>query len=128
VYPVSNDVWLKHRAYRQAAWGKVVYTNTNTFGTYTHKFALRGSRHRVSDNGDGTVTLRVLGYGTSRYYDSGGFLVRTEEQWYRFAYAVDLNGTPADPTDDDEVDGSFRFVRTAEAGSQFCSDLELFSS
>lgn len=125
---MTNDVWLKHRAHRQGAWGEVVYTNTNTLGTYTQQFALRGKRHVVRDNGDGTIIIKVLAYGTSRFYDSADYPVGNVEGWSRFAYVIDRNGTPADPTDDQVVDGSFRILRTAEAHEQFCNDLGLYST
>jgi hypothetical protein len=51
----------------------------------------------------------------------------------RFAFDVDYNGTPSDPSDDVEVPDSFRVVRASTGNSDlsdrnFCADLVEFTS
>jgi hypothetical protein len=51
----------------------------------------------------------------------------------RFAFDIDYNGTPGDPSDDVEVPDSFRVVRSSTGNSDFsdrdfCADLVEFTS
>jgi hypothetical protein len=51
----------------------------------------------------------------------------------RFAFEVDLNGTPDDPFDDEEVADSFRVVldstgRNDTEGRDFCADVVEFTT
>jgi hypothetical protein len=51
----------------------------------------------------------------------------------RFAFDIDYNGTPVDPSDDVEVPDSFRIVRSSTGNSDlsdrdFCADLVEFTS
>ena len=83
------------------------------------------------DNGDGTIT--VLASGSSRYYDTDGNFVLKDPGQVRFAIDIDYNGTPGDPSDDVDVPGSFRFVRSSTGNSDFsnrdfCADLVEFTS
>ena len=46
----------------------------------------------------------------------------------RFAFEVDYNGTPGNPDDDQEVEGSFRVIRHSTGrndtdGRDFCADV-----
>jgi hypothetical protein len=52
---------------------------------------------------------------------------------FRFAFDIDYNGTPADPSDDVGVPDSFRVVRSSTGNSDFsdrdfCADLVEFTS
>ena len=52
---------------------------------------------------------------------------------FRFAFDIDYNGTPSDPTDDKEVPDSFQVVRPSTGNSDFsdrdfCADLVEFTS
>ena len=51
----------------------------------------------------------------------------------RFAFDIDYNGTPGDPSDDVEVPDSFRIVRPSTGNSDlsqrdFCADLVEFTT
>ena len=51
----------------------------------------------------------------------------------RFAFDIDYMATPSDPTDDEEVPDSFRFVRGSTGNSDFsdsdfCADLVEFTA
>ena len=96
---------------RESVHGTVVTTNLATGGTYTNVFASGGSR----------------------FYDANGKLVLRDPGQTRFAFDIDYNGTPGDPSDDAEVPGSFRVVRSSTGNSDlsdrdFCADLVEFTS
>jgi hypothetical protein len=62
----------------------------------------------------------------------GNFVLKDPGQ-VRFAVDIDYNGTPGDPSDDIEVPGSFRIVRSSTGNSDFsnrdsCADLVEFTS
>ena len=94
----------------------------------------RGTAKRLGrDNGDGTITVTDYGAGGSRFYDQFGKLVLKDPGSIRFAFDIDYNGTPGDPSDDVEVPDSFRIVRPSTghsdfSGRDFCADLAEFTS
>jgi hypothetical protein len=85
------------------------------------------------DNGDGTITITTFANGGGRNYDQNGVLVLKDSGQIRFAVDVDYNGTPGNPDDDEEVEGSFRVVRPSNGtndtqGRDFCDVLMEFTS
>jgi hypothetical protein len=113
--------------------GTVVTTNLDTGGTFTNIFAVSSRDHTIVDNGDGTITITMIGTGGLRAYDADGKLVLKDPGQTRFAVDIDYNGTPGDPSDDVEVPGSFRVVRSSTGNSDFsdrnfCADLKEFTS
>ena len=119
--------------YRESVRGTVVTTNLASGGTYTNVFTANGRDHTIVDNGDGTITITTYASGTSRYYDADGKLVLKDPGTVRFAFDIDYNGTPGDPSDDIEVPDSFRLVRASTGNSDFsdrdfCADLVEFTS
>jgi hypothetical protein len=113
--------------------GTVVTTNLATGGTFTDVFAVSYRDHKIVDNGDGTITITIIGTGGSRFYDADGNFVLKDPGQLRFAVDFNLNGTPGDPSDDFEVPGSFRVVRSSTGNSDFsdrnfCADLKEFTS
>ena len=118
---------------RESVHGTVVTTNLATGGTYTNVFTSNDSDHKIVDNGDGTITITEFASGGSRFYDADGKLVLKDPGQVRFAFDVDYNGTPGDPSDDIEVPDSFRIVRASTGHSDlsdrdFCADLVEFTS
>src|SRR6266446_970798 len=98
--------------YGETVRGTVVTTNLETGGTYT-----------ITD----------FASGGSRFYDADGNLVLKDPGEVRFAFDIDYNGTPGDPSDDIEVPHSFRIVRGSTGNSDFsnrdfCADLVAFTS
>jgi hypothetical protein len=59
---------------------------------------------RVVDNGDGTLTITVLATGNMVAYDADGKAIARNPGQSRFQFIVDHGGTPADPSDDVELD------------------------
>jgi len=119
--------------YRESVHGTVVTTNLETGGTYTNVFTGNSKDQTIVDNGDGTITITVFASGGSRFYDTDGNLVLKDPGEVRFAFDVDYNGTPSDPTDDEEIPDSFRVVRASTgnsdlSGRDFCADLVEFTS
>jgi hypothetical protein len=119
--------------YRESVHGTVVTTNLETGGTYTNIFTANSKDQTIVDNGDGTITITVFASGGSRFYDTDGNFVLKDPGEVRFAFDVDYNGTPSDPTDDEEVPDSFRIVRPSTGNSDlsdrdFCADLVEFTT
>jgi hypothetical protein len=119
--------------YRESVHGTVVTTNVETGGTYTNVFTANSKDQVITDNGDGTITITVFASGGSRFYDSDGNFVLKDPGEVRFAFDVDYNGTPSDPTDDVEIPDSFQVVRGSTGNSDFsdrdfCADLVQFTS
>ena len=118
--------------YRESVQGTVVTTNLENGGTYTNVFTANSRDHTIVDNGDGTITITVFASGGSRFYDADGKLVLSDPGQFRFAFDIDYNGTPGDPSDDIEVPDSFRVVRASTGNSDlsdrdFCADLVEFT-
>ena len=119
--------------YRESVRGTNVSTNLNTGGTYTQIFTSNSRDLRITDNGDGTLTILAQGSGSDRYYDTHGKLVLNDPGQVRFRYLVDEMGTPDNRFDDEEIDGTFEIVRgsTGRNDTQdrdFCADLVTFTS
>jgi hypothetical protein len=113
--------------------GTVVTTNLETGGTFTQKFANSGRDHTIVDNGDGTITITVHAQGIVRYYDQFGRFVLKDPGALWFSFVLDYNGTPGDPSDDTEIEGSFQVVRPSTGNSNlsdrdFCADLRQFTT
>ena len=119
--------------YRESVRGTVVTTNLDTHGTYTNVFTANSKDQTIVNNGDGTITITVFASGGSRFYDTDGNFVLKDPGQVRFAFDIDYNGTPGDPSDDVEVPDSFRVVRGSTGNSDlsdrdFCADLVEFTS
>ena len=67
---------------------------------------------RITDNGDGTLTILILATGNAVLYGENHKAIARNPGQVRFEILVDHGGTPADPTDDEfladlgEVKGS----------------------
>jgi hypothetical protein len=112
--------------------GTRTYTNLDTQKTYTNVYNFTDRDQQVTDNGDGTLTITVASPGSGRWYGSDGRLLFGAAGTFWFQFMVDHGGTPADPSDDEEIEGSFVGVKQAgldqTAGRDFCEDLALFTS
>jgi hypothetical protein len=117
--------------FRDHSIGTNAFTNPETGKSYTEKFTFNGHDKRVTDNGDGTLTIIFQGSGTDRWFDGDGERVLRVAGMFRAELRVDHNGTPSDPTDDGEVE----FVRNVKPyrhdpfeGRDFCEDFLLFTA
>jgi hypothetical protein len=119
--------------YRESIHGTVGTTNLETGGTLTNVYASSSRDHSIVDNGDGTITITGFASGGSRFFDANGNFVLRDPGQVRFAFDIDYNDTPGDPTDDVDIPGSFRIVRPSTghsdlSGRDFCADLAAFTS
>jgi hypothetical protein len=119
--------------FRESIRGTIVNTNLNTGGTFTEIFSINSHDAQVTDNGDGTLTIVVYSTGGYRAYDTDGNFVLADPGQVRFQFLVDHGGTPGDPSDDEEIEGSFQIVRESTGrndtqGRNFCEDLVTFTS
>ena len=74
---------------------------------------------RVTDNGDGTLTILILATGNAVVYGENGKAIGRNPGQFRFELIVDHGGTPNDPDDDEEL--SFRVVKDSTGRSDdFC--------
>ena len=73
---------------------------------------------RVTDNGDGTLTILILVTGNQALYDANGKQIAKNPGQLRFEIVVDHGGTPDDPSDDTELD--FRIVKETGRTDGFC--------
>lgn len=106
------------------------WTNLANDKTFTIASAGQGKDLRVTDNGDGTLTILVLVTGRTFAYGPDGTRLFLDAATFRFQFLVDHGGTPTDPSDDEEVEGSFELVKEAghvdTAGRDFCEDIHDF--
>jgi hypothetical protein len=94
--------------------GKVtqVFTNLANDKSITSVAKFIEKDLRVTDNGDGTLTILVLSTGNGVLYGEDGKAIARNPGQVRFEILVDHAGTPADPSDDEfladlgEVKGS----------------------
>ena len=113
--------------------GTIVTTNLETGGTFTRKIADSGHDHTIVDNGNGTITVTIHAQGIIRSYDQFGKLVLKDPGSLWTSLVLDYNGTPGDPSDDTEIEGSFQVVRPATGkpnrpDRDFCTDLVTYTS
>ncbi len=118
---------------RESVRETVTWTNLDNGGTFTLVQTANRADHKIVDNGDGTITIYEYAAGGARYYDNNGKLVLKDPGEIRFALEVNYNGTPGNPNDDQEVDGSFRVIRPSTGrndtdGRDFCADVRQFSA
>ena len=110
--------------------GTESFTNVANDKTFTNVFTQVFKDLKVTDNGDGTLTILGMGAGMNKYYGPDGFLFHDSGN-FRFELLIDNGDTPTDPSDDEEIEGTFRVVRdlTGRAdtdGRDFCDDLHEF--
>jgi hypothetical protein len=75
---------------------------------------------RVTDNGDGTLTIIQLGTGGERTYGDAGKLIARNSGQVRFKIVLDYNGTLSNPEDDTELSNDLIFGSTG-TNDDFCA-------
>jgi hypothetical protein len=111
--------------------GTESFTNVDNDLSYTNVFNNVSKDLKVTDNGDGTLTLLVMSAGMSKWFGPDGEFLFLDSGHFRFEVLIDHGGTPTDPSDDEEIEGSFRVVRdltgrTDTEGRDFCDDIHEF--
>jgi len=112
--------------------GTQSWTNLATDKSYSTVFNGVDKDQRVTDNGDGTLTILVLVTGNETWYGPDGNVLFRNPGQVRFELLVDHGGTPSDPSDDEfleflgVVKGSTG--RNDLDGRDFCDDLREFTA
>ena len=102
---------------------------TNRTFTEVDNFIVKDQR--VTDNGDGTLTILIKATGSVKFYGPDGKLLFNDPGRTQFEILVDNGGTPQNPEDDvflEElgiVKGSTG--RNDTAGRDFCEDFLEFT-
>ena len=78
-----------------------VVTNLANGNSVTAFSTVRDKDQRVTDNGDGTLTILVLSTGNSVLYGEDGKVIARNPGQVRFEILIDHGGTPTDPSDDE---------------------------
>jgi hypothetical protein len=78
-----------------------VYTNLANDKSVTAVLIGNDKDLRVTDNGDGTLTVLVLATGNAAVYGEDGKAIARNPGQTRFEILVDHGGTPTDPSDDE---------------------------
>ena len=78
-------------------------TNPETDKTITEVATVVQKDQRVTDNGDGTLTILVLATGNDVVYGPDGKAVARNPGQIRFEILIDDGGTPTDPSDDEFI-------------------------
>jgi hypothetical protein len=78
-----------------------VYTNVANDKSITAVTKFIEKDLRVTDNGDGTLTILNLATGNGVVYGEDGKAIARNPGQVRFKFVVDHGGTPTDPSDDE---------------------------
>ena len=70
----------------------------------TSSATVRDKDQRITDNGDGTLTILVLATGNAVLYAEGGDAIARNPGQVRYELLIDHGGTPTDPSDDEFVE------------------------
>jgi hypothetical protein len=77
------------------------YTNLATTKSMTEVQNTMSKDLKVTDNGDGTLTLLVLATGSLKVFGPDGEFLFNDPGQVRFELLIDHAGTPTDPSDDE---------------------------
>jgi|SRR5262245_2731974 len=128
---VDGQFLLKSRGPEGLAYGSEQLRGTETFTnlanghTFVIEFANNNKDMRVTDNGDGTLT--IVGQGTGNFVVSGSHspVVLRDTGMTRVEVLIDNAGTPTDPSDDEflEFVGVVKESTGRNDLGDFCDDL-----
>jgi hypothetical protein len=85
----------------EKAHGTQSLTNLANDKTITSVFNVITKDLKVTDNGDGTLTILVMATGGERWYGPDGQFLFNNPGQIRFELLIDDGGTPTDPSDDE---------------------------
>jgi hypothetical protein len=77
-----------------------VVTNLANGNSVTSFATIRDKDQRVTDNGDGTLTILILTTGNDVLYGEDGKVIARNPGQVRVEILIDHGGTPTDPNDD----------------------------
>lgn len=96
------------------------WTNLETAEFVTTEGSYRNDAHRVTDNGDGTLTILVQGSGTTATFNEAGERIAFGAGLTAWELLIDHAGTPTDPSDD-EVLAFLGFTKSTGVDDGMCS-------
>ena len=105
------------------------WTNTVNGEMFTVTSVSNDRDHKVTDNGDGTLTIEVAVSGVQKVYGPDGTRLLMDRGSFRFEILIDHMGTPGDPTDDEFIRDLGLTAQHGQAdtdGRDFCEDLVTF--
>lgn len=111
--------------------GTVSFTNLATDKAFTNVINFINKDLKVTDNGDGTLTVIGLSTGVVKNYGPDGELLFIDSGQIRVRLLIDHAGTPTDPNDDEILEETVERPSTGRndtEGRDFCEDLHLFTS
>jgi hypothetical protein len=76
---------------------------------------------RITDNGDGTLTVLVLATGNATVYGADGKAIARNPGQVRFELLVDTGGTPSDPSDDEVIERLETVKESTGRSDDFCA-------
>jgi hypothetical protein len=100
---------------------RVVYTNVATDEYVTEKVTVMEKDLRVTDNGDGTLTILVLATGNAAVYDENGKAIGRDPGQVRYEILIDHGGSPTDFTDDEFIEFLGIVKESTGRGDDFCA-------
>jgi hypothetical protein len=97
----GNGLW-----YYSEFWDSVTtFTNPDTgLSLTTRNWGLVGKDQTITDNGDGTLTIRVLSPAPVAIYAPDGHMLSHFTGSITYVLLIDDGGTPGDPGDDEFLD------------------------
>jgi hypothetical protein len=93
--PSGLTYFLQHGVTREVLHNPATGTSVTSITTVTEKDM------RVTENGDGTLTILILATGNAVLYGPDGKAIARNPGQTRFEILVDDGGTPNDPSDDE---------------------------
>jgi hypothetical protein len=102
-------------------------TNLATGSSVTHVLDYLSKDLKVTDNGDGTLTIRVVEQAGGDRWFSDGKLVIVDSGGLWLDVLVDDGGTPTDPSDDEVIDTTAYLKETGQelnlTDDNFCDEI-----
>ena len=101
----------------------ITETEVYTANGKTITFVFRGIRQKdlkVTDNGDGTLTILTMLIGQDVLYGPDGKVIARNPGQTRFEFLIDYGGTPIDP-EDDELISEQVVKRTPSVNDDLCA-------
>jgi hypothetical protein len=89
--------------------------SVNSFSSFTNKDL------RVTDNGDGTLTILILTTGNAVLYGEDGKVIARNPGQVRVEIRVDHGGTPTDPADDEFLEFLGVVKESTGRNDDFCA-------
>lgn len=107
--------------YTVSSHGIETFTNLATGKTVTSFSDYITQDVRLTNNGDGTITILSQTPGAARYIGPDGMVVLIDPRPSWYEVVIDLKGTPNDPSDDSVISEELVREVAAHVDKDFCS-------